>query len=683
VAVDKAPLVAAEKSGSIIETVHPVQLSWRDISYTVQEKKKGKGKGGANAVAPVDMEQGAGETPQVALLNGVAVKTDGGKGNSKMHDKRILQSITGHAEPGSFTAILGASGSGKTSLLSVLADRLLYSKGATVTGELLLNGSPAPSDYRNRCAFVQQIEVFYPHSTVAETVEMAARMRLGRKMTKDAKRAVAHEVIQQLGLAKAVDTRVGDGGRIKGISGGEMKRVGIACELVSSPSLLMLDEPTSGLDSNAALNVVRSLKKLGTTGRNVIASIHQPGSAIFAEFDNVVVLAEGRLMYFGPATNCMHHFNQIGYSCPQNFNPADYMLMITSLDYGSTDSENESRLALDKIQIHATDKAPTMNSCSDAGPGPAIENQTSFGEQFSLLYSRIFRDAIRNTSALAIKFAQGIVTTILMVFLYADLRGGKVVPIIQANVSALLFFITITGLFGPLFGTIQAFAPEVSIVIRERMNNLYSVGPYYLAKLAVAIPVELAPLLLQNSLTFWLLGFTHSPARYARFLCFTCGMALASVGIGFVLAVAAGGNAQAASASVGPIALIFLLLGGFYINTSTIPIWISWISKLEYVRFVYEGLAINEFNGGVLVVKDSGTTHDGLCKLNVPEAICSNGTTVLANLFNNGESRTNEEWEAVMWWNFVFILISIFVFWVLGYFVLLSKGPKYLKLAAK
>merc|ERR1712050_365115 len=201
--------------------------------------------------------------------------------------------------------------------------------------------------------------------------------------------------------------------------------------------------------------------------------------------------------------------------------------------------------------------------------------------------------------------------------------------IVQTNITALLFFITISGLFGPLFGTIQAFAPEVSIVIRERMNNLYAVGPYYAAKLLVAIPVELIPLLIQNTLTFWLLGLTHSADRYSIYLLFTCGMTFASVGIGFVLAVAAGGNIQAASAGVGPIALLFLLLGGFYINTSTIPVWISWISKIEYVRFVYEALAINEFNGGIVTANGVHAQSDGSCPPQATLKQCEEGVAVL------------------------------------------------------
>jgi ABC-type multidrug transport system ATPase subunit len=597
-------------------------------------------------------------------------------------DKHILQDISGQAEPGSFTAIIGASGSGKTSLLSTLADRLLLTKGAKLTGELLLNGETAPSDYRRRCAFVQQVEVFYPFSTVRETVEMAARMRLGRNMSVKDKRDRAATVIRQLALSKTMDTKVGDGARIKGISGGEMKRVGIACELVSSPSLVLLDEPTSGLDSNAALNVCKGLKALASSGRTIIASVHQPGSALFELFDNLVVLAEGRLAYFGPANGTIEHFSKIGYKCPPMFNPADYMLQITSIDYGTDESETLSRKALEAIHINAN-AAPVQELARQlsSGPGPAIENQTSVIEQFVLLYKRIFRDAVRNKVAIAIKFVQGIVTTLLMIALYGNMKDAKVVNVVEMNTTALIFFITISGLFGPLFGTIQAFAPEVSIVLRERMNNLYGVGPYYLAKLLVAIPVELAPLLVQNTITYWALQFNHSFTRYLVFLLFTCGMAFASIGIGFVLAVAAGGNVQAASAGVAPIALLFLLLGGFYINTSTIPVWIRWFSKIEYVRFVYEGLAINQFNGGVVTTDGLAPQKDGSCPPgSIMSRKCEEGTTVLNNLFNNGVVQSEDEWYANMWMYLAFVITSIVVFNVMAYIVLLIKGPKYLQM---
>merc|ERR1712217_610310 len=182
---------------------------------------------------------------------------------------------------------------------------------------------------------------------------------------------------------------------------------------------------------------------------------------------------------------------------------------------------------------------------------------------------------------------------------------------------------------GPLFNTIQAFAPEVSIVLRERMNNLYAVAPYYLAKLLVAIPLEIIPLAIGNSVAYWALKLNHSPERYLLYLLLTISMTLSSVILGFCLAAATGGNIQAASASVGPLAIVFLLLGGFYINKSTIPSWISWLSEINYVSWSYEGLAINEFHGYIIKAAGVKTQADGACPLGVSAVICVDGTQTL------------------------------------------------------
>lgn len=462
-----------------------------------------------------------------------------------------------------------------------------------------------------------------------------------------------------------------------------MKRVGIACEIVSSPSIIMLDEPTSGLDSNAALNVVKGLKSIASSGRTVLASIHQPGSAIYSLFDNIVVLAEGKVAYFGPATACVEHFGRIGFACPMKYNPADYMLQITSIDYSSPEAEANTRDSLSKIHEHGAKSKVECPKSQASGPGPAVECSTTVWEQFSLLYRRILFDAIRNKVALIIKFAQGIMTTIIMVSLYYDLDGGRVTSITTSNISALLFFLTTSGLFGPLFGTLTAFAPEVNIVMRERMNNLYSVGPYYLAKLLVALPVELLPLFVQNTLLFWLLKLTHSADRYLVFLLFTSGMTFSSIGVGFLLAVAAGGNVQAASAVVAPFALVMMLLGGFYVNTSTLPVWIAWLGQVDYMKWVYQALAINEYNGHAVAVKGGDYTDaNGNCLANISQTVCIEGREYLNQNFNNGVPRTEDEWNAIMWDYLLFIGLIICTFHVLACFVLYTKGPKYLNMRA-
>jgi len=386
------------------------------------------------------------------------------------------------------------------------------------------------------------------------------------------------------------------------------------------------------------------------------------------------------LAYIGPADNVVKHFSQIGYVCPAMYNPAEYILQVTSIDYASKETEDVSKASLAKVLQHGAQTLKPARQVSH-GVGPAMEAGTSYGEQFTLLYSRIFRDAIRNKLALIIKTVQSLATTIIMVGLYSNIDGGGVVNITISNIGALLFFITITGLFGPLFGTIQAFAPEVSIVLRERMNNLYAMAPYYLAKVLVAIPIEVLPLLVGNTVAYWWLKLNHSFQGYIMFLLFTCCMTLSSVGLGFALAAATGGNIQAASAAVGPLALIFLLLGGFYINTSTIPVWIAWLSKINYVSWAYQGLSVNEFNG--IALRAPGfLPKDGLCPPSARADQCQDGTAILGMLFNNGETRSQDEWSSFMWTRLAYLIICIALFNFLGYLVLLAKGPKYLKRTA-
>lgn len=312
--------------------------------------------------------------------------------------------------------------------------------------------------------------------------------------------------------------------------------------------------------------------------------------------------------------------------------------------------------------------------------GPLIQTGTSYIEQFQLLFRRVLRDAVRNKVALIIKLVQNLGTTLIMVGLYSKLDGGGVVSIAIQNTTALLFFITITGLFGPLFGTIQAFAPEVSIVLRERMNNLYAMAPYYLAKFLVALPVELLPLAIGNTVAYWALKLNHDPLRYFIFLLITCGMTFSSIGLGFCLAAVSSGNVQAASAAVGPIAIIFLLLGGFYINTSTIPVWIRWFAKISYVSWSYESLAINQFHGYTVKAPGAPTNPDGTCRSGTNPNICMDGKQILDQLFNNGSPQTESKWEEILWIRMLCIAMYIVLFNFLAYLALVVKGPKYLQL---
>ena len=244
-----------------------------------------------------------------------------------LNGKQILSGIQGTAQPGQITAIMGASGAGKTSFLDILARK---NKRGVVEGQFYVNGERViDTEYRSVIGFVDQDDTMLSTLTVHETILTSALLRLPRDMGISAKEQRVTEVEKQLGIFHIKDQLIGSA-EGRGISGGERRRVSIACELVTSPSILFLDEPTSGLDAYNAFNVVESLVTLARTyNRTIMFTIHQPRSNIVALFDQLILLAKGRVVYSGAFASCQHYFDQLGYTCPPGFNIADYLVDLT------------------------------------------------------------------------------------------------------------------------------------------------------------------------------------------------------------------------------------------------------------------------------------------------------------------------------------------------------------------
>lgn len=205
-------------------------------------------------------------------------------------------------------------------------------QGNGLTGSVLANGRKLTKSVLRRTGFVTQDDVLYPHLTVRETLIFCSLLRLPLTLSKQEKIAVAESVIAELGLTKCQDTIIGNA-FIRGVSGGERKRVSIAHEMLINPSLLILDEPTSGLDSTAAHRLVTTMAALAHKGKTIVTSIHQPSSRVYQTFDSVLVLSEGRCLYYGKGSEAMSYFESIGFTPSFPMNPADFLLDLANGTY--------------------------------------------------------------------------------------------------------------------------------------------------------------------------------------------------------------------------------------------------------------------------------------------------------------------------------------------------------------
>jgi len=248
---------------------------------------------------------------------------------------RLLDNVSGAMMAGRMCALMGSSGAGKTTLMDVIS---LRKTSGEISGTVELNGfAQETTSFLRSSGYVEQFDVQTSQLTVRETVVFSARLRLDSRneATKSdaSKLLFVDKVLEMLELTSLKNQQVGDLEIGKGLSFEQRKRLAIAVELAGSPSILFLDEPTSGLDSRGALVVMRAMKRIADTGRTICATIHQPSSAVFAMFDDLLLLKKGgTLVFFGDlgkhSINLTSYFETAG-SEPIQYgqNPASWMLL--------------------------------------------------------------------------------------------------------------------------------------------------------------------------------------------------------------------------------------------------------------------------------------------------------------------------------------------------------------------
>lgn len=239
--------------------------------------------------------------------------------------KSILKDISGSMHSGSFWAVMGGSGAGKSTFLNVLMGKTRHTSGL-----VLVNGHQEKMNkYKKLIGYVPQDDIVLPELTVRENILHSARIRLPSSWKDDQIQEHVDTLIACLGLSHVSDSLVGDT-RKPVISGGQRKRVSIGLELAAAPMALFLDEPTSGLDATSAASVMGLLRSISSLGVTTIAIIHQPRQEVFESIDNLLLLGNGQQIYAGETKDVIPYFSKLHFAFPQNRNPADVLMDIAT-----------------------------------------------------------------------------------------------------------------------------------------------------------------------------------------------------------------------------------------------------------------------------------------------------------------------------------------------------------------
>mmetsp|Transcript_8498 Transcript_8498/g.15749 ORF Transcript_8498/g.15749 Transcript_8498/m.15749 type:complete len:338 (-) Transcript_8498:6-1019(-) len=258
------------------------------------------------------------------------------KGGEERYLLGGLEPLTGTLDPGNMIALMGSSGAGKSTLMDVISKRKTV---GMVEGLVLFDGhEPTRGEIGRDTGYVEQKDTLWGTFTVREMLMYTALLKMSSKYNRQQKAARVDEVIDQMGLTKSKNTKIG-GAMVRGVSGGEAKRISIGLGLLNNPRILFLDEPTSGLDSATSLDVMGTVKELAEEGRTVLTTIHQPSGKIFSFYDGIILLSRdvetrsGNIVYFGEAgTVLKEYFEGMGFPYEANEvdNIAEYVLNIIS-----------------------------------------------------------------------------------------------------------------------------------------------------------------------------------------------------------------------------------------------------------------------------------------------------------------------------------------------------------------
>lgn len=326
---------------------HPtIRLVWRNVTYRASGSRKTN-----NSASTVSSSGASSSTiPSGSSMSDhrpyhhQRSKSSGNSSDSSLAGKRklILDRQSGEIHGGQLTAIIGPSGAGKSTLLECLAGR----RSLRLSGHVYLEYPPeyVAAGQRVRISFIAQKDTVIAMLTVRETLLFASKLK-NYRLIKNAHyhMRLVNALLHELQLDKCAEIAACR------ISGGQLKRLSFALELISGPDILLLDEPTSGLDSSSAGSTITLLRRLTDLRRSaptasawrykppaILCSIHQPSASVLQLFHRIYVLSnDGRCVYNGSPFNLLPHLARFDLHCPQFHNPADFIVEVASGDYGS------------------------------------------------------------------------------------------------------------------------------------------------------------------------------------------------------------------------------------------------------------------------------------------------------------------------------------------------------------
>lgn len=569
-------------------------------------------------------------------------------GSKSNRPRRILHNFDGLLQSGELLLVLGRPGSGCSTFLKALCGHL---EGVTLEPESNIHYQgigfkKMTRQYRGEVAYNQEVDEHFPHLTVGETLSFAATARVPQQRPPDLTRqhyveTIVSVVMAIFGLSHTVNTKVGDN-FVRGVSGGERKRVSIAEMFLSRARIGAWDNSTRGLDAATALQFVKSLRLSADLGRACHAvAAYQSSQSMYNLFDKVVVLYEGHEIFFGPCSSAVDYFEVMGWHRDSRQVASDFLTAVTN------PGERKTRPGMeDKVPRTAEEFAEYWKRSKECAKLKAsietYELEHPLGRDDGTRFQENHEKQQARHTRPSSPYLLSIPMQIRLCLRRAFQRMRNDIPTTMSTVVAQ---VVLSFIIGSIFynspntsdaffqkGAVLFFAVLMNALITiNEIMQLYSQRPIVekqtryafvhpfteaLASSIIDLPVKIFRCSLFSIVLYFLVGLRREPGPFFIFYLFLITTVLVMSGI-FRSAAAATRTIGQAMGIAGILILAIVVYSGFMIPQAYMHPWFAWIRWINPIFYAFESLLSNEFHGREFgcaqLVPPYGTGNSFIC----------------------------------------------------------------------
>ncbi|KAI8983430.1 ABC-2 type transporter-domain-containing protein [Pilobolus umbonatus] len=615
-------------------------------------------------------------------------------GKHKGTDFTIIKETTGFCKDGEMLLVLGRPGAGCTSLLRVIANmRKAYTN---IHGDVTYGGIDAEefsSRYRGEVCYNEEEDLHYPTLTTKQTLSFALKNKTpGKRFDGESKGEFINKVLymlgNMLGLTKQMNTMVGNA-FVRGLSGGERKRLSIAEQMTTRSSINCWDCATRGLDASSALDYVRSLRIMtDILHKTTISTLYQASDSIFHLFDKCLVLDEGRCIYFGPTSQAKSYFEELGFYCPERKSIPDFLTGLCNANERQILPGFENRVPLNAVQFEKAYKESNLHAAMmrELDDYESKINEDHPSEKFRQAFIDAHQKyAPSHSPFVATYFQQLKALTIRQFQLIFGDKGSLISRyggmVVKGLIMASVFYMMPTNavgafsrggafLFSLLFNALIAQA-ELSSFMQGRMVlekhkhfALYHPSAFYIAQVISDIPLAIVQVLVFEICVYFLMGLAMDAGKFFTFFLI---LVVTNVCMnGFFRFWGAIFSDFFTASQISSVFLIgAIIYCGYQIPYNLMHPWLMWIYWINPLAYGYKALISTEFTGMEFTCEGTNAVPYGpsysnseytTCNLAgaIPGANSVMGDDYLRDAFGY------ETWQR--WINFVAVLLFFFFF---------------------